>query len=112
MSLSDEELTTLDDHQLTTIVGGMNTKMFGAWQKAVEMGGNISHSIEGPHYPNSFHWVGRAIDVHGSPQMRQQYFNWAKSTNPTELIYQNYHSLRGQRRGPVPGHYDHVHLAY
>ncbi|HET9990890.1 MAG TPA: hypothetical protein VFQ65_20305 [Kofleriaceae bacterium] len=105
-------METLEEHQLATVTGGMNSKMFSAWQKAVDMGGNISHSIEGPHYPTSFHWQGRAIDVHGSPAMRQSYFNWAKSTNPTELIYQNYHSLRGQRRGAVPGHFDHVHVAY
>jgi hypothetical protein len=44
--------------------------------------------------------------------VRQQFFDWAKGTHPTELIYQNYHTLRGQRRGPVPGHQDHVHVAY
>lgn len=105
-------METLEEHQLATVTGGMNPQMFSAMQKAVDMGGNISHAIEGPHYPTSFHWQGRAIDVHGSPAMRQSYFNWAKGTNPTELIYQNYHSLRGQRRGSVPGHFDHVHLAY
>jgi bacteriocin-like protein len=105
-------METLDEDQLATITGGMSTKLFGAIQTAVGMGGNISHEIEGPHYPSSFHWVGRAIDVHGSPAVRQQFFEWAKGTNPTELIYQNYHSLRGHRRGAVPGHFDHVHLAY
>ncbi len=105
-------METLADARLATVVGGMNSKMFSAWQTAVGMGGNISHAIEGPHYPTSFHWQGRAIDVHGSPAMRQQFFNYAKGTNPTELIYQNYHSLRGQSRSPVPGHFDHVHLAY
>jgi hypothetical protein len=105
-------MQTLDQDQLASITGGMDPKMFSAWQKAVDMGGNISHAIEGPHYPTSFHWLGRAIDVHGSPAMREQYFQWAKGTQPTELIYQKYHSLRGQIRGPVPGHYDHVHLAY
>jgi hypothetical protein len=105
-------MDNLEDQQLATASGGMNAKMFSAWQTAVGMGGNISHAIEGPHYPNSFHWVGQAIDVHGSPAVRSQFFNWAKGTNPTELIYQNYHTLRGQQRGPVPGHNDHVHLAY
>lgn len=105
-------METLDKHVLSDVSGGMNSKMFSAWQKAVEMGGNISHAVEGPHYPNSFHWGGQAIDVHGSPAMRQSFTNWAKGTNPTELAYQNYHSLRGQRRAAVPGHNDHVHLAY
>ncbi|HEY1550884.1 MAG TPA: hypothetical protein VGG28_23805 [Kofleriaceae bacterium] len=105
-------MESIDPDQLATIHGGMNEKMFGAWEKAVDMGGNISHSIEGPHYPTSFHWLGRAIDVHGSPQMRQQYFEWAKGTKPIELIYQNYHSLRGKQAHSVPGHFDHVHLAY
>ncbi len=105
-------MTSIEDDEMATVHGGMNARMFNAWQKAVSMGGNISHAIEGPHYPNSFHWIGRAIDVHGSPGMRKQFFHWAQGTHPTELIYQNYHSLRGHRRGPVPGHYDHVHLAY
>ena len=105
-------METIEKPQLAMASGGMNQKMFGAWQKAVSLGGNISHSIEGPHYPNSFHWQGQAIDVHGSPKMRKQFFEWAKGTHPTELIYQNYHSLRGQRRGAVPGHNEHVHLAY
>ena len=105
-------MQTLDDDLLSTVIGGMNPKMFSAWQQAVDMGGNISHAIEGPHYPSSFHWSGRAIDVHGSPEMRQKFFTWAKGTNPEELIYQDFHSLHGQRRGSVPGHFDHVHLAY
>ena len=105
-------METLDEHQLATVVGGMNEKMFGAWEKAISMGGNISHAIEGPHYPRSFHWLGRAIDVHGSPAMRKKFFQWAQGTHPEELIYQRYHSLHGRRAGFVPGHYDHVHLAY
>lgn len=105
-------METIDPDALAEVTGGMNPKMFGAWQKAVDMGGNISHSIEGPHYPTSFHWQGRAIDVHGSPQMRQQFFGWAKGTKPEELIYQNYHSLHGRPAGRIPGHEDHVHLAY
>jgi len=105
-------METIDPDALADVTGGMNPKMFGAWQKAVDMGGNISHSIEGPHYPTSFHWQGRAIDVHGSPQMRQQFFSWAKGTKPEELIYQNYHSLHGRPAGRIPGHEDHVHLAY
>ena len=105
-------MMTLDPPLLTTVHGGMNPKMFAAWQKAVDLGGNISHAVEGPHYPNSFHWVGQAIDMHGTPAVRQQFFEWAKGTHPTELIYQNYHTLRGQSRAPVPGHQDHVHLAY
>ncbi len=105
-------METLENQQLATASGGMNQKMFTAWQKAVDLGGNISHAIEGPHYPSSFHWIGHAIDMHGTPAVRQQFFSWAKGTHPTELIYQNYHTLRGQRRGPVPGHQDHVHVAY
>jgi len=105
-------MTELDNDQLAMVTGGMNAKLFAAMQKTVEMGGNVSHAIEGPHYPTSFHWQGRAIDIHGSPRMRQQFFNWAKGTNPEELIYQNYHSLHGRRAGRVPGHEDHVHLAY
>lgn len=105
-------METLDEHLLASITGGMNAKLFAAMQKAVDMGGNISHAVEGPHYPTSFHWVGRAIDVHGSPAMRQSFTNWAKGTNPAELAYQNYHTVHGQRRGAVPGHNEHVHLAY
>ena len=105
-------MMTLDEHALSSVVGGMNSKLFASIQKAVGMGGNISHSIEGPHYPGSFHWVGRAIDVHGSPSMRRSFTNWAKGTNPAELAYQDYHTVRGQRRGAVPGHNEHVHLAY
>jgi len=64
------------------------------------------------HASGSYHYQGRAIDVNWpnaakEPAHLRPLYNSLAKTHPTELFYQN----RGIP-GPVPNHYDHLHLAY
>jgi hypothetical protein len=97
--------------QLATAHGGFAPKLWDAMQHAVGMGLNVQWIESGPHYPNSRHWVGRAFDVGGSPAKLQQYFDWAKGTNPHELIYKNTFLKDGRRVHPIGGHDTHVHYS-
>jgi len=54
----------------------------------------------GQHSPNSLHYSGRAVDVSGPPAMLDQAYAGLRGTNPTELLWR------------VPGHFDHLHVAY
>ena len=105
-------LATLTEEQLQSVHGGMNDKLFDAMKHAVEMGNNVHWLNTGPHYPNSRHWRGRAMDVGGDPAARQRYFDWAKTTNPHELIYKNTFLKDGRRINPIGGHDSHVHTSY
>jgi hypothetical protein len=101
----------LTNEQLATVHGGMNDKLFTAMQQAVSMGLNVHWVDSGPHYPNSRHWTGRAFDVGGSSTNMQRFFNWAKGTNPHELIYRNTFIKDGRRVRPIGGHENHVHYS-
>ena len=105
------DFETLGAEQLDTVCGGMNKQLFGAMQHAVDLGLNVHWVNTGPHYPNSRHWRGRAFDVGGNAAARQQFFNWAKSTHPHELIYKNTFLKDGRRVHPIGGHDDHVHYS-
>jgi hypothetical protein len=54
----------------------------------------------GQHAPGSYHYSGRAIDVTGPTDKLNAAYAQLKGTNPAELLWQ------------VPGHYDHLHVAY
>lgn len=104
------------DHELTSdeaasVCGGMNEQLFRATQQAVSSGLNVHWIASGPHYPNSRHWVGRAIDVDGSAAGLQGFYNWAKGTNPAELIYKNHFLRNGHPVRPIGGHETHVHYS-
>ncbi len=109
-------MTAALEHQLTTdelasVHGGMNEQLFRAMQHAVGSGLNVHWIASGPHYPNSRHWVGRAIDVGGSPAGLRGYFNWARGTHGAELIYKNQFLRHGRRVHPIGGHETHVHYS-
>jgi len=106
-----DRIETLTLEQMAEVSGGMDQKLFTAMKTAVEQGNNVHWVHTGPHYPGSRHWSGRAIDVGGDPAARQKFFNWAKGTNPAELIYQNTFLKYGQRIGAIGGHEDHVHYS-
>jgi len=61
-----------------------------------------------PRGPALAEWRGNEGDLSWSSRARSA----AARPKPEELIYQKYHSLHGHQAGFVPGHYDHVHLAY
>ena len=107
----DAQLEVLPADRLTIPHGGMNPQLFNAMEHAVGMGLNIHWISSGPHYPNSRHWVGRAIDVGGSPAKLQQFFDWAKGTHPHELIYKNQFLRDGRSVHPIGGHETHVHYS-
>jgi hypothetical protein len=54
----------------------------------------------GKHAPGSYHYSGRALDVSGPPGLLDAAYAKLKTTNPAELLWR------------VPGHYDHLHVAY
>jgi phage-related protein len=54
----------------------------------------------GKHAPGSYHYSGRALDVSGPPGLLDAAYARLKATNPAELLWR------------VPGHYDHLHVAY
>ena len=54
----------------------------------------------GRHAPNSYHYSGRALDVSGTNAQLNAAYASLKGTGAKELLWQ------------VPGHYDHLHVAY
>ena len=54
----------------------------------------------GKHAPGSYHYSGRALDVSGSTAQLNAAYASLKGTGAKELLWQ------------VPGHYDHLHVAY
>jgi len=104
-------MTDLSDDDLERVHGGMNAKLFSAMQHAVDSGLNVHWVASGPHYPNSRHWQGRAIDVGGSPAALRQFFHWASGTHPHELIYKNQFIKDGRHVHPIGGHETHVHYS-
>ena len=54
----------------------------------------------GKHAAGSYHYSGRALDVSGPPGLLDAAYARLKTTNPAELLWR------------VPGHYDHLHVAY
>lgn len=54
----------------------------------------------GRHAKNSYHYLGRALDVSGPPALLDRAYSMLKGTNPSELLWR------------VPGHFDHLHVAY
>ena len=54
----------------------------------------------GKHAAGSLHYSGRALDVSGPPGLLDAAYARLKTTNPAELLWR------------VPGHYDHLHVAY
>lgn len=54
----------------------------------------------GGHAQGSYHYLGRALDVSGPPGLLDRAYQMLRGTNPSELLWR------------VPGHYDHLHVAY
>ena len=54
----------------------------------------------GKHSPHSLHYANRALDVVGTNAQLDAAYAALRGSNPTELLWQ------------VPGHYDHLHVAY
>ena len=104
-------LETLTTEQLDQVHGGMNPQLMTAMKKAVSMGLNIHWINTGPHYPNSRHWRGRALDIGGSAKQLGAFFQWARGTHPHELIYKNMFLKDGHRVHPIGGHETHVHYS-
>lgn len=104
-------MQTLTSNQLEGVSGGIQPKMWTAMNKAYELGLNIHWMNTGPHYPNSRHWRGRAIDIGGSPKQLAKFFAWARGTHPHELIYKNMFIKDGHRHRPIGGHNTHVHYS-
>jgi hypothetical protein len=108
---TDDEFEALDLHKLDAVWGAQHPGLWAAMDKAYSLGLNVHWLHTGPHYPNSRHWRGRAIDLGGSPAQLQKFFNWAKGTNYHEVIYKNTFMRDGRRVRPIGGHNDHVHYS-
>jgi hypothetical protein len=103
------ELLTLV--QLDGVHGGQNARLWTAMNKAYDLGLNVHWLHTGPHYPNSAHWRGRAMDLGGSDANLKKFVAWAKGTQYHELIYKNMFLKDGHHHRPIGGHETHVHYS-
>ncbi len=98
----------------TRPVNGSNRqKLDYAMRRARELGLRITSTTGGRHAPRSFHYVGRAVDVAGSPTAMRQFYREMAQLNPTELFHDPIGGIkRGRQTGPIGGHRNHVHVAF
>ncbi len=93
--------------------GSNRQKLDYAMRRARELGLRITSTTGGRHAPRSFHYVGRAVDVAGSPAAMRQFYREMAELNPTELFHDPIGGIkRGRQTGPIGGHRNHVHVAF
>lgn len=88
-------------------------KLNYAEQTARAFGLRITSTTGGHHAPNSYHYVGRAVDVAGSPANMARFYRHMAQFAPTELFYDPMGGMKnGRNIGAIGGHRDHVHIAF
>jgi peptidoglycan hydrolase-like protein with peptidoglycan-binding domain len=93
--------------------GSNKQKLDWAMKTAQAMGLRITSTTGGQHAPHSYHYLGRAVDVAGSPATMAKFYDLMHNTRPTELFYDPRGGVKnGQDIGAIGGHGDHVHVAF
>ena len=107
------DFDTLSDDQLSDCHGGFGAQLSSAMGRAGELGLRITATTNGKHAPHSYHYLGRAVDVAGSPTAMRQFYREMSHTHPTELFYDPMGGIKnGRQIGAIGGHGNHVHVAY
>ena len=107
------DFATLSDDQLADCHGGFGAQLNSAMNRAHDLGLRVTATTNGKHAPHSYHYLGRAVDVAGSPSAMRQFYREMSHTNPTELFYDPMGGIKkGRQIGAIGGHGNHVHVAY
>jgi len=93
--------------------GSNAQKLAHARQRAAALGLRITSTTGGRHAPNSYHYIGRAIDFAGSHGQMSKFYWEMHALRPTELFYDPIGGVKhGRDIGPIGGHGNHVHVAF
>jgi hypothetical protein len=104
---------TISTDDLARVAGGFGSQLEAAMGRARQLGLRVTSTTGGRHAPNSYHYLGRAADVAGSPSAMRQFYREMSHTSPTELFYDPEGGMKhGRNIGAIGGHRDHVHVAY
>lgn len=107
------DFATISDDDLSECHGGFGAQLNSAMSRAHELGLRITATTNGKHAPHSYHYLGRAVDVAGSPRAMREFYREMSHTHPTELFYDPMGGIKnGRQIGAIGGHGNHVHVAY
>lgn len=113
MTKPANDFETISDDLLAQTHGGFSQQLDSAMGRAKELGLRITATTNGKHATHSYHYLGRAADVAGSPSAMRQFYTEMSKTNPTELFYDPMGGMKhGRNIGAIGGHGNHVHVAY
>jgi hypothetical protein len=108
-----ETFATIDSAELARVSGGFGPQLTAAMERGRELGLRVTSTTGGKHAPHSYHYLGRAADLAGSPSAMREFYREMSHTHPTELFYDPMGGMKhGRNIGAIGGHGNHVHVAY